>query len=466
VIPTREGAHTLGHTLQTCLDQTFDDYEVVVCDNHSSPATRQVVDGLGSPRIKYLRSPRPLSMSANWELAVAHAAGEYVTVLGDDDGLLPHALRVLDHLVRQTQARAVRWDAAFYLWPTIALPGEANYLRLPLGSEVRTLDGRAVIASVIAFEQCYTTLPMLYNAVVHRGLLDALRRRLGRLFLTRYPDVCSGFLVAHEAGTYASVRLPMSVAGQSDKSIGIGHHFLPGKSAVGDAFVRMNADEGVGVRRTVPDLHVFPVVPVADCFLAAREALFPDDDGLRLDRKTVATHCVWCLRTGGRAQWDRCMATIRDTLADDPSLLAWFDATFADFPPSVTGPLPLRSPVLGFDGDQLHLNADAFGVADVHGAAQLCEKVLCCRDADLSRRFRSGAAPRASDLLHQQLREKESVIQELSAAVKHYRQLLAQREQAGGESRATPEGAARKLRRLLARLAGRVAALGRARRAS
>ena len=29
-------------------------------------------------------------MSANWERAVAETRGEYVTVLGDDDGLMPY----------------------------------------------------------------------------------------------------------------------------------------------------------------------------------------------------------------------------------------------------------------------------------------------------------------------------------------------------------------------------------------
>ena len=46
VIPTRERAHTLRSTLQTCLDQEFQDYEIVVCDNHSSQATREVIEEL------------------------------------------------------------------------------------------------------------------------------------------------------------------------------------------------------------------------------------------------------------------------------------------------------------------------------------------------------------------------------------------------------------------------------------
>src|SRR5262249_57858095 len=98
VIPTREGAHTLKYTLQTCLVQDFDNYEIVVCDNHGSPATRELIDALASPRIKYIRSDRPLSMSSNWELAVSRATGEYVTVLGGVNGLLPHVLPTPDRL--------------------------------------------------------------------------------------------------------------------------------------------------------------------------------------------------------------------------------------------------------------------------------------------------------------------------------------------------------------------------------
>src|SRR5262249_18302130 len=48
VIPTRERAETLTYALRTCLEQDFDDYEVVVCDNCSSPATRAVIQASGS----------------------------------------------------------------------------------------------------------------------------------------------------------------------------------------------------------------------------------------------------------------------------------------------------------------------------------------------------------------------------------------------------------------------------------
>src|SRR5262249_35176714 len=137
VIPTRERATTLFHTLRTCLEQRFDRYEVIVSDNAGSPPTRAAVESFSSPRLRYLRTPRLLSMSSNWDFAVGHAEGDFIFVLGDDDALLPHALTELDRFTTAHDARAVRWSGAYYTWPDHALPGQANYLRVPLARGAR-----------------------------------------------------------------------------------------------------------------------------------------------------------------------------------------------------------------------------------------------------------------------------------------------------------------------------------------
>jgi glycosyltransferase involved in cell wall biosynthesis len=230
VIPTRERAATLYHSLRTCLSQQFDRFEVIVSDNAGSPATRAVVESFASPRMRYVRTPRLMAMCSNWDFAVGHAEGEFVFVLGDDDGLLPHALVELDRFITTHDARAVRWTAAYYTWPDHAVPGVGNYLRVPLARGARYVEARPAIAEVIAFRRCYSTLPMLYNSVVHRDLIDTLRKRSGRVFSHRIPDVYSGFAVAAAAGGYWSLDTPMSVSGQSGQSTGVANLFLRGRS--------------------------------------------------------------------------------------------------------------------------------------------------------------------------------------------------------------------------------------------
>lgn len=418
VIPTRERPGTLASTLRTCLEQDHDDYEIVVCDNCGGPATRQVVDAFASPKIKYVRSPTPLAMSRNWELAIAHAAGEWVTVIGDDDGLLFHAVREWERLTaRLPGARAIRWNAVYYSWPTITLPGQGNYLRLPLGRELRRVDARPAIADVIAFKTCYSSLPMCYNALVHRNLIDELRRRTGKIFANQIPDVYTGFALAHIAGTFASVDYPMTVAGTSGGSYGVATLFFRGKSPLDSESRESNLRDGLLVHPRVPDLPIFPVVPVADSFHFARDLLFPSDDGLVMDRKLLTTLCVDGVRAESEEDWRRALDVIRQALADDAALLDWFDGAFKDRRWAPPPPVRLRPETLGFDGKFLHLDAAALGVSDVYGAAQLCDRLLCPEPGGV-RYAESQQGPDPLAVLRAQLEEKEAVIQSLAAEVK------------------------------------------------
>ena len=121
------------------------------------------------------------------------------------------------------------------------------------------------------------------------------------------------------------------------------------------------------------------MVPVADSFQLAKEAFFGGDATLNLDRKLVATLSVEGLRADGEAEWRAGLATIRATFDDEPALCAWFDATLGSAPLRSGRAVRLRSERLGYDGTSLHLDASAFGVSDVCGAVNLCEKILNCR---------------------------------------------------------------------------------------
>src|SRR5262245_18569023 len=145
VIPTRNRAHTLSFAIRSCLMQDFDDFEIIVCDNCSSPETRQVADSFASSKINFMTAATPLPMSDNWELAVSHAEGEYVTVLGDDDALLLHALAEASRLVDLFDVRALRWAWMFYNWPDHPLPAQRHCIHMPLGHDCCIVQANDVI---------------------------------------------------------------------------------------------------------------------------------------------------------------------------------------------------------------------------------------------------------------------------------------------------------------------------------
>lgn len=88
-IPTYRRPQLLETALISSLNQTeVDDYEVLVVDNdHTDAATRQVVERHFGPRLRFYRNEENIGMFGNWNRCIELARGEYITVLSDDDWL-------------------------------------------------------------------------------------------------------------------------------------------------------------------------------------------------------------------------------------------------------------------------------------------------------------------------------------------------------------------------------------------
>lgn len=372
VIPTRERADTLRWSLQTALDQDFDSFEIVVCDNHSTAGTRDVVESAASPRVRYVRAPRPLAMSANWELAVGEARGEYVTVLGDDDGLLPFALAEADHLIRCHGARALRCQRGLYTWPTLPAPKDANFLHLPLTRYVRECDAREWIGRLARFEAGADMLPMIYNSFVHRDVIARHRELVGRVFASAYPDIYSGIGLGYVVESYLSVGLPLNIAGLSGRSNGMATLVNVARNPIADEFFQLNRSDGYPPHPTIPDLPVWPV-PTLDSFQHAKSSLFPHDDALCIDRRLAIRVVLEAIPLTGADDRAQARRMIRDSLADRPELFPWFDG-LADPPPFVPHVLGSFKP--GFQGDHLNLRTAPFGIANVRDAVRFASNLL------------------------------------------------------------------------------------------
>src|SRR5262249_3274631 len=149
-------------------------------------------------------------------------------------------------------------------------------------------------------------LPMVYNSVVRRDVLDAVRHRAGKVFVHHIPDVYSGFAVAHEAGRFLSTALPMTIRGVSQASYGIAALFDPGRTQMEHEFKALNAQGGFRSELTVPHLPVLPAC-IADPFLCAKRVLFPDLN-VNLDRRELTRLCLSRVRAS-EADWPAVLAT-------------------------------------------------------------------------------------------------------------------------------------------------------------
>jgi glycosyltransferase involved in cell wall biosynthesis len=98
-VPTYNRAHFLGDTLARILNQSFDDFELLISDNASTDDTAGVVAGCRDRRVRYVRQRATGSVIANWGYCVGHARGRWLVMHQDDDVLSPLFLERCHHAV-------------------------------------------------------------------------------------------------------------------------------------------------------------------------------------------------------------------------------------------------------------------------------------------------------------------------------------------------------------------------------
>ena len=92
IIPTYNRAHWLGGAIQSVLDQTYEDFVLMVSDNASTDHTREVVESFSDPRISYVGRPENVGILKNHNLSLDAVSTKYALILPDDDLLYPEIL--------------------------------------------------------------------------------------------------------------------------------------------------------------------------------------------------------------------------------------------------------------------------------------------------------------------------------------------------------------------------------------
>ncbi len=91
-IPSYNHEKFVGEAVQSVLDQTYQDFELVVCDDGSTDATAEVVAGFRDPRIRLFTFPHNRGGCTTRNRCLEEAKGEYIAILTSDDAFLPDKL--------------------------------------------------------------------------------------------------------------------------------------------------------------------------------------------------------------------------------------------------------------------------------------------------------------------------------------------------------------------------------------
>lgn len=92
----------LYEAIESCLAQTYKDFELIIVDDASPEDLKSVVGRCQDSRIRYYRNEKncgTLHVIDNWNICLGYTKGDYVICMGDDDRLLPNCLEEYSKLI-------------------------------------------------------------------------------------------------------------------------------------------------------------------------------------------------------------------------------------------------------------------------------------------------------------------------------------------------------------------------------
>jgi glycosyltransferase involved in cell wall biosynthesis len=380
VIPTRQRHDTLKYAIQSVINQSYKDFELIVMDNFSTTETAEVVAEFSDARIKYYRAPERLSMSDNWELGLSHTTGEYVFVLGDDDALMPDGLDLALRLISEYNVDIVSWWRYSYGWPNAIVPWIRNRLQLNLLHHAEFWNSKKKLKEFYNYQLAHEFLPMVYNSFVRRNIIDSIKSIYGKYFMSSTmaaaPDVYSGIVNAYFTDRYLYSFRSISVIGSSGHSIGASVCFPSLNSEPLKDVIKDEKKDGRSIfhHSLVPTTN--GEIGAAHLQLRTKELFFPNNTEIDVNIENLLNFVAGCI--------NRDPGTYEKTLKDIEAIAQKHGISVAtlNIPDKLTN---LNTDLEAYQGliytsdgvaRQLIINCEQVGISNVAQAVKLAHGIL------------------------------------------------------------------------------------------
>jgi len=235
IIPTRERSYYLHYALQTALEIDDQNIEIIVSDNFSRDETKAVVEKFSDNRLKYICTPKRVSMRENFNSAALKSTGDYIIFFGDDDGILPGQFKYLRRILEEYRPDGISWLKSSYIWPKDEFGEEfggkkAGRIRFygarTFGTPVRYDPRDSFLDSLMKCNlQSFTSVtPNIYHGCVSRAFLEKNASEKNVFFDSTIPDVNFRYRTIMLGGKFIHVNHPFSINGDSAVSNGRAHN--------------------------------------------------------------------------------------------------------------------------------------------------------------------------------------------------------------------------------------------------
>lgn len=236
IIPQKDRAEYITHTLKTCMIQDYPNFEIIVSDDHSEDDSVSAIQELAKrdSRIKLFAHKEHLGMRDNFEFALSQVKPGYVMALGGDDGLTPGCIWRMYEILKETGKELLAWTPAGFTYPDESDGDNIFYIKRKKKTKLKIIKSEDFLNKIAkSFFYLIDECPMFYiKGVASTSLVDRVKERTKDhcFYYCPTPDGFSGVVLAGEVQEYVYTNEPLSINGNTKKSQGKNYHRTDEKS--------------------------------------------------------------------------------------------------------------------------------------------------------------------------------------------------------------------------------------------
>ena len=219
-IATKNRVNYCINTIDTILKYKNQNFELIIQDNTDNRDLEDYVKkNYTDSRLKYRYTPPPFSSIDNFNAVLELCTGEYVCLLGDDDGIVENIFPVVEWAKANNVYSLCPKEFVHFIWPNESTNGKMviPYSTHKLWENKPAQNIQDLVDDGIVMYMKFN-MPKLYHGLVRRDLLERMKQKNGYYLGGLSPDIYACVALASLAKKHIVLDSPITIAGACPKS--------------------------------------------------------------------------------------------------------------------------------------------------------------------------------------------------------------------------------------------------------
>lgn len=224
IVPVQNSIKYLPATINSVLNQNYDDFELIISDDSSIDGTSEYIDSLNNFHIKVLHTPHEMLVNEHFMFAQSYATGDWQMFLGGDDFLQPYFFEYADKLVsfaEKKEINAICSERSYYFWEGLESVYGTMQSSYHPKKEIKIQSSVKTINKILFNQECYFNYAQMYTtSLFSKKLIEKIKNRQnGKLIVLPVSDVSLVASSLYYENKYLYSGIPLGIVGTSPKSV-------------------------------------------------------------------------------------------------------------------------------------------------------------------------------------------------------------------------------------------------------